>query len=102
MLPVKVILKSDKDLWGNESLQAIDNAAIAMGKVDGVAKVRAATRPAGEQIEEVSLPSQIKTLSEGFTEASDAIGELHDGITEMRDGLAEMKTQISRRGGRAG
>lgn len=94
MLPVKVILKTDQDLWGNESLQAIDNAAIAMGKVDGVAKVRSATRPAGEQIEEVSLPSQIKTLSEGFTKATDAIDELYDGLQQMRDGLPDMKTQL--------
>ncbi|MDP4089986.1 MAG: MMPL family transporter [Bacillota bacterium] len=87
MLPVKVVLKSDKDLWSNEALQTIDNIAQNILKVDGTAKVRTATRPLGEQINEVSLHKQIGLFTDGLDEINTGFDPIIDGMNKMQDGV---------------
>jgi RND superfamily putative drug exporter len=102
MLPVKIVLKSDKDLWSNECLQAIDNVAQDVLKVDGVAKVRAATRPAGEQINEISLPEQLNALTSGLGDAEGGFDQLSGGLTQAKDGLDEASDGIDQAAGGVG
>jgi len=94
MMPVKVVLKSDKDLWANDSLQAIDNVAAGILKVDGVAKVRTATRPGGDPINELSLPSQINTLTSGIGQSGGAFDSLTGGFSQARDGVDQVASGI--------
>jgi RND superfamily putative drug exporter len=94
MLPLTVTLKSDRGLWDNESLQAIDNVAQDLLKVDGVAKVRTATRPGGEPINEISLPSQIEALTQGIGKSDEGFGALSDGLTQAKDGVGQVNAGI--------
>ena len=87
MLPVQIVLGSDRDLWSTESLQAIDDIAADVLKVDGVAKVRAATRPAGEPINEISLPEQLSSMTSGFGQAGSGFDQLSPGISQAADGV---------------
>lgn len=82
MLPVKVVLNGNRDMWSNESLQVVDDIAKSILKVDGVAKVRTATRPNGDPITEVGLPKQISALSQG-------VGDINNGSKQIADGISK-------------
>ncbi len=83
MMPVRVVLKSDKDLWSNESLKTVDDIAQSMLKVDGVTKVRTATRPLGDQINETNLQGQIKILSDGLGSLSTGLQPLMSNLNNL-------------------
>lgn len=96
LLPVRVVLKAGGDLWPNGALQAIDNVASGILKVDGVAKVRTATRPAGDPLNELSLPSQIAALTSGLGQAGEGFDSLSGGITTIKDGINEAADGIGK------
>lgn len=95
MLPVKVVLKTDKDVWSNTTLQAVDNVAQDILKVDNVAKVRTATRPSGDQINELTLPNQISKITGGLTDADKAFDDLSGGISDAKDGVDKISDGIN-------
>jgi RND superfamily putative drug exporter len=94
MMPVRVVLKSDGDLWSDGNLQALDNLASDLLKVDGVAKVRAATRPGGDPLSELSLPSQIEQLTSGLGQAGTGFDALSSGLAQARDGVNQASDGI--------
>jgi RND superfamily putative drug exporter len=94
MLPVTVTLKSDRDMWDNQSLQAVDNIAADILKVEGVARVRTATRPGGEPINEISLPSQIAQLTSGLGQAGEGFDALSSGLAQAREGVDRVSEGI--------
>jgi RND superfamily putative drug exporter len=89
MLPIKIVMKTDKNLWTNDSLQLIDKIADNLTRVKNVAKVRTATRPLGEKLSAVSLPNQIKQLSNG-------LGAIGAGFTPLETGLNTIQTNINK------
>jgi putative drug exporter of the RND superfamily len=90
MLPVKVVLRSDKNLWTSGALQAIDNVAIGILKVDGTIKVRTATRPNGEQINETSLNKQIGELAKGLGSLDNNLFNVTTGLEKADEGLKQI------------
>ncbi|MDP4093127.1 MAG: MMPL family transporter [Bacillota bacterium] len=98
MLPVKVVIKADKDLWSNEPLQAVDEIAKNLLKVDGVASVRTATRPLGEQINETTLSGQLAKLSDGFGQLNNGFAPVMDGLDKMHGGV-DMAASSASKGG---
>ncbi len=95
VLPVKIVMKTDKNMWDNASLQAVDNIADSLLKVDGVARVRTATRPGGGQIDEISLPEQIRALTGGLTSAGGSFDTLKDALTQARDGADQVADGVA-------
>ncbi len=89
MLPIKIVMKTDDNLWTNESLQLIDKIADNLSRIDYVAKVRTATRPLGDKLTAVSLPNQIKQLSKG-------LGAIGSGFTPLVTGLSTVQTNINK------
>lgn len=94
LMPLKVVLKTDIDMWSSQSLQIIDTIAENLSKVDNVLKVRTATRPLGEKITEASLPSQLErlttgmnTLGEGFEPVIKGLGDMKTGIDKIASGM---------------
>ncbi|MCX7746668.1 MAG: MMPL family transporter [Clostridia bacterium] len=104
MLPIKVVLKTDKDMWSNESLQALDALADDLLKIDRVASVRTATRPDGnkppilvEMIDEMKkgVDQAAENLSKGNKELSSKAEDTKSALTKLGSGLTEInqKTQ---------
>ncbi len=103
LLPIKIVLKTEKDMWSNESLQALDMVASRLAGIDKVARVRTATRPLGEKITEVGLPNQIKRLSAGldrigtgFTPVITGLGSMEDGVERVAGGISQGSGKLNR------
>jgi RND superfamily putative drug exporter len=63
ILPVKVVVKSDKNLWDNKSLQVVEQVSHNISKIDNVAKVRSATRPDGNKRNELTVSYFLNSVS---------------------------------------
>jgi RND superfamily putative drug exporter len=66
ILPVKVVIKTDKNLWDNRSLQVIEEISNNLSKIDNVAKVRSATRPDGNKRNELTVSYFLNSVSEAM------------------------------------
>lgn len=88
MLPLKVVVKSNENMWDTASLSALEEIANRISLSDNVAKVRTATRPAGEVLTEATINKQIDALSKGLK-------DMNSGISPMLEGLNKMQTGVS-------
>lgn len=92
LMPVKIVLRSDKNLWTPQSLQNIDMIAENLAKTDHVLKVRTATRPLGEKVTEATLPNQLKRLTTGMDELGGGFSPVIKGLGDMKDGLDKISS----------
>jgi len=96
ILPVKVVIKSDKNLWDNKSLQVIEQISDNLSKIDNVAKVRSATRPDGNKRNELTVSYFLNSVSkemDNFRDAEDTKNSL-----EKLEDLDNIAKDISERG----
>ncbi|MDP4182336.1 MAG: MMPL family transporter [Bacillota bacterium] len=96
ILPVKIVIKSDKDMWDNKSLQVIEAIADNVSKLDNVAKVRSATRPDGTKRNEVTVSNYLNMFSKGL-EGSSKSGISADSLDKL-DQLKKMSQDLSGNG----
>jgi putative drug exporter of the RND superfamily len=89
-------------MWSNETLKTIDDIARNISKVEGVAKVRTATRPLGEQITETTLPGQIKKLSGGLGQVEGGFEPIISGLDKMEKGIRDIASGVSDGSGQLG
>ncbi len=94
MQPVKIVLKTDRNLWDAESLRDIDLIADNLMKVENVEKVRTASRPSGEKLTEISLPEQIGALTEGLDKVKEGFDPVKDGLADMKEGIDKISEGI--------
>ncbi|WP_338447846.1 MMPL family transporter [Niallia oryzisoli] len=87
-LSTQVVIQNDEKMDSIEYFEIIEALLQNLEKVDLVDKVRSATRPVGETIEELYLASQAKTLEEG-------LGEGKDGIEQISEGLHQAESELS-------
>lgn len=66
--------------------------AVILEKVEGVAKVFSATRPASEKIAELYVKDQTSVLNDGLGEAKDGVGEINDGLSSAEEQLNQADT----------
>lgn len=94
LMPLKIVMKTDKDMWSARSLQTIDAIAENLAKADNVLKVRTATRPLGEKITEASLPSQLDRLATGMNDLGGGFSPLIKGLDEMKTGIDKISSGL--------
>lgn len=51
LMPIRLALKTEKDVWGIKALPVLENLAAALEKEEGVALVRGPTRPSGTRLD---------------------------------------------------
>jgi RND superfamily putative drug exporter len=56
VLPLRLVLETERDLWNPKSQQAVEKAVAALRADPGVAAVRAATRPDGRRLDQLMDP----------------------------------------------
>ncbi|MCP8968035.1 MMPL family transporter [Ectobacillus ponti] len=88
IMPVQVVIESKKNLNNGEGLAAIEKVSEELSKVNGVAKVRSASRPLGEEVKDFTVSEQAKKLSDGLGQGKDGLGQIGSGLTEAKNGLA--------------
>lgn len=94
MLPIKVVLKSNKDMWDPTSLSVLEEVANRISLSDNVAKVRTATRPAGEVLTEATINKQIDALSKGLRDMNGGISPMVEGLNKMQTGVNSVSSGL--------
>lgn len=100
LLPIKIVIKTDKNMWSNESLQTLDRLADRISRIGKVARVRTATRPLGDTITELSLPGQIEKFSGGLGQIETGFKPVVSGLDRMNSGVKQVAGGISRGSGK--
>lgn len=85
LMPVKIVIKSDKSFWDSRNLKTLDSVCDNLMKIGTVDQVRTASRPSGEKLTEATLKSQLEEMSDG-------ISKMNDGIDPLKDGLGDIQT----------
>ncbi|WP_394231711.1 MMPL family transporter [Niallia oryzisoli] len=87
-LSTQIVIKNDEKMDSTEYFELIELLSQNLEKVDLVDKVRSATRPVGDTIEELYLASQAKELESG-------LGEGKDGIEQISEGLHQAESELT-------
>ncbi|WP_042462045.1 MMPL family transporter [Neobacillus dielmonensis] len=93
-MSTQVVIKNDEKMDSLEYLNVVENISANLEKVDLVDKVRSATRPVGEPIEDLYVSKQAKTLSEGLGEGKDGIDQISDGLHQAESQLVNSAPQL--------
>lgn len=86
--PSTLVIQSGEDLDNAKSLQALDELAEQISRVDGVSEVMTVTRPTGEKIDDLYITEQTKVLNNG-------LGEANEGIDKINNGLSSAEQQFN-------
>jgi len=98
--PATLVVRAVDRMDNQQQLQLLDELVEDIAKVDGVSKVYAPTRPAGEKIKELYINEQTGELQEGIGEAGEGIGKINEGISSAEeqfgkaDGLASAQKLV--------
>lgn len=93
-LPVKVVIQNGERLDSSDGLAAIEQVSREVEKIDGVKSVRSATRPVGDELEELQVANQADTLGEGLGEGNRGLGQIRDGLQEASTSLSHSAPEI--------
>lgn len=85
--PVNIAIQAERPLDNAEDLQALDELAAAILRVEGVSAVYSATRPEGELLSELYIDGQVQTLQAGLEEAGSGVGSIHSGLSSAEEKL---------------
>lgn len=96
-LPDFVLVTSDRDLRNTKDLAALEQAAAAVARVDGVGSVRGVTRPTGTTITQASVGYQTGVVGDRLAQAEDRLasgskdaGRLAEGAGRLADGAGRL------------
>lgn len=86
--PSTLVIQSGEALDNAKSLQALDELAEQISRVDGVSEVMTVTRPTGEKIDDLYITEQTKVLNNG-------LGDANEGIDKINNGLSSAEQQFN-------
>lgn len=87
-MPVTVVIKNKEAMDNNEALKALDNLTETLKTVEGVAQVSGPTQPFGKPIADLYTDSQLKTVTQGLSDAKDGIGKVNNGLDTIEKQLS--------------
>lgn len=93
-LPAKIVIKHDSPWDTSAGLAAIEKISREVEKVDGIESVRSATRPTGDELEELKVAHQAEVLDEGLEEGNQGLAQIRDGLQEASTSLAEAAPEM--------
>lgn len=88
-MPGKLVIQNDDEMNNAGYIGLAEKISRELLKTDGVKSVRSMSRPAGEEIGDFLIPSQIGTLSEGLMQSGDGLGQIQSGLSEAGKQLAD-------------
>nr|WP_253944811.1 MMPL family transporter [Paenibacillus sp. NEAU-GSW1] len=94
-LPSTVVVKSDAGFDTPEGLAALEQVSRELSNVEGVKKVRSATRPTGEVLDDFLVTDQVGTLEDGIGKSGDGLGEIGSGLSEASAALSDNAPKLN-------
>ncbi|UOY92561.1 MMPL family transporter [Ectobacillus sp. JY-23] len=95
VMPVQVVIEGKEKLDSEEALAIIEKVSREVAKLSSVEKVRSATRPLGEPVEDFYVADQADSLQDGLGQGNDGLSQIKDGLTEAKDSLAVSGPKLS-------
>lgn len=86
-LPTTVVIKSDQPFDTSEGMAFIEQTSRALLQMDGVALVRSATRPLGQELDEFLVADQVQILDDGLSQGQAGLDEISSGLAEASQAL---------------
>ena len=90
--PVTLVLQSNRAMNHAKTLQALDEMAEQISRVEGVSEVMMATRPTGEKIDDLYITEQTKELNSGISDANEGVGKINDGLSSAEEQFEQTDT----------
>jgi putative drug exporter of the RND superfamily len=87
-MPSKVVVKVDQPMDTSAGLATVEQVTRELSTVDGVKKVRSATRPNGDPVEDFQVAKQANQLEDGLGQGGDALGQIGKGLTDASTALS--------------
>ena len=94
LMPIRVTIKSTKDMWDTSNLKILDMVVEDLLKVDNVDYVRSASRPIGKKLTQTSLSKQISMLSSGIKKVNDGFTPINDGLKKIQKNIDKIESGI--------
>src|SRR5690625_101917 len=94
ILPTTVVMEVDEPIDSVEDYQAIEKITGEIAELEGVDRVRSATRPTGDIIEDFLLESQTDLLTDGLSESVNGLNEIESGLREAAAEMSEQSPQL--------
>ncbi|WP_445491899.1 MMPL family transporter [Niallia sp. 03133] len=90
-----VVIKNDERMDSTEYLGIAENISKELAKVQLVDKVRSATRPVGDPIEDLYVGKQAESLENGLGEGKQGINKISDGLHGAGSELSKSKPELN-------
>lgn len=90
--PASLVIQSEDTLDNAKSLQALDELADQIARVDGVSEVMTVTRPTGEKIDDLYISEQTKALNNGLSDANNGVNEINTGLSSAEQQFNQTDT----------
>ena len=95
LLPVRITIKSNKNMYDTNILKTTDLIADNLLKLDNVQVVRSASRPLGEKLTQTSLGSQVALLSGGMQDVNKGFSPLKSGLDTIKSSIDKIEKGIN-------
>jgi len=93
-MPTTIVVKTAERLDNSEGLSLIELTTRELLKVEGVNKVRSATRPVGEILEDFLVADQVQLLEQGIEEGNDGLNQISTGLSDASQAMSENAPQL--------
>lgn len=87
-MPVTLVIKNNKAMDNNKDLAVLDKLTETLKSIKGISAVSGPTQPMGNPIKDLYTNNQIKTVSDGLTDANDGISKVSDGLNKIDKSLS--------------
>lgn len=93
-MPTTVVVKTTQPLDNPEGLSLIELTTRELLKVEGVNKVRSATRPVGDILEDFLVADQVELLEQGIEDGNEGLVQIGSGLSEASQALSDNAPQL--------
>lgn len=94
VLPATIVLKNDEPMDNGKYLALFEQITREVNKVDGVDYVRSVTRPVGDEIDDLYVTNQVKTLDEGLEKGDEGIQQIASGLQFASTSIVSSKPKM--------
>ncbi len=95
-LPVKLVIENDDSMVTKEYLTLTEMISTDLESLDGVEKVRSATRPVGNVLEDIYIKKQVGQVSTGITKGNEGISTIKGGLEQASESLKDSKPDLEK------